>query len=80
MWKSEKFTLQRKLRQINSLVQGDPNQRLQFQMAVTLQMCIFDPPLVKPKCALGMADFFLKIVNKQTKKKSTTPQTHNGLY
>ena len=36
----------------------DPNQKLQFQMAVTLQMCIFDPPLVKPKCVLGVADFF----------------------
>ena len=27
-------------------------------MTVTLQMCIFDPPLVKPKCVSGVAEFF----------------------
>ena len=39
-------------------LQGDPNQKLQFQMAVTLLMGIFDPPMVKPKCVSGVADFF----------------------
>ena len=39
-------------------VQGDPNQKLQLQMAVTLKLCISEPMLVKPKCVLGVADFF----------------------
>ena len=32
------------------LVQGDPNQKLKFLLAVALKLCIFDPMLVKPKC------------------------------
>ena len=48
-------------------LQGDPNQKLQFQMAVTLEKCLFDPPLVKPKCVSGVEEFF--IVNKQLKTK-----------
>ena len=39
-------------------VQGDPNQKLLFQMAVTLKIIIFDLPLIKPKCVSGVADFF----------------------
>ena len=30
-------------------LQGDPNQKLQLQMAVTVKVCISDPMLVKPK-------------------------------
>ena len=30
-------------------IQGDPNQKLQLWMAVTLKVCISDPMLVKPK-------------------------------
>ena len=40
------------------LLQGNPSQKLQFQMAVTLEICKFNPPLVKPKCVSGVADFF----------------------
>ena len=36
----------------------DPNQKLQFQMAVTLQMCTFNPPLVKPEYVSGVANYF----------------------
>ena len=39
-------------------VKGDPNQKLQFQMAAPLGIGIFDPPLVKPKCVSGVGDFF----------------------
>ena len=39
-------------------IQGDPNQKLQLQIAVTLKVCIFDPILVKPKCVSGVANFF----------------------
>ena len=40
-----------------SHLQGDPNQKLQLQMAVTLKVCISEPTLVKPKCVSGVADF-----------------------
>ena len=39
-------------------LQGDPNRNFLFQIAVSLKRSIFDPSLVKPKCVLGVADFF----------------------
>ena len=39
-------------------VQGDPNQNLLFQMAISLEICISDPMLVKPKCVLGAYIYF----------------------
>ena len=41
-----------------SNVQGDTNQNLLFQMAVTLKVWIFDHMLVKPKCVLGAYIYF----------------------
>ena len=61
-----------------------------FQIAVSLKRNIFDPSLVKPKCVLGVVDFFqfsavcLKFTAiftiSKKKKKSATPETHFGLY
>ena len=62
-------------------VQGDPNRNFLFQIAVSLKRSIFDPSLVKPKCVLGVADFFqFSAVCLQFPKKSATLQTHFGLY
>ena len=41
---------------------------LEFQMAVAQKLCIIDPMLVMPKCALGAVVFFLKNC-KQTAEK-----------
>ena len=38
-------------------IQGDPNQNLSFQMAVTLKLFISDPMSVKPKCVSGTESF-----------------------
>ena len=70
------------------VLQGDPNQKLQLQMAVPLKLCIFDPMLVKPKCVQGVADFFkfsaaclqFSAVCLQFPKISATLQTTFGLY
>ena len=40
------------------LIQGDPNQNLLFQMAITLKIRISDPMLVKPKCVLAASIYF----------------------
>ena len=69
-------------------IQGDPNRNFLFQIAVSLKRSIFDPSLVKPKCVLGVADFFqfsavclqFSAVCLQFPKKSATLQTHFGLY
>ena len=80
---------ERKLANWNfSVLQGVPNQNLGFHIAVTLERSILDPLLVKPKCVLGVADFFsfqLFVYNFQLfvynfPKKSATLQTHFGLY
>ena len=48
-------------------------------MAVTLERIIFNPSLVKPKCVLGVADFFqFSAVCLQFSKNSATLQTHFG--
>ena len=39
-------------------IQGDPNQNLQFKMAITLKIRISDPKLVKPKCVLEASIYF----------------------
>ena len=39
-------------------IQGDPNQNLIFQMAISKKICISDPMLVKPKCVLGAYIYF----------------------
>ena len=39
-----------------NLLQSDPNKNL--QMAITPQICISDPMLVKPKCVLGAYIYF----------------------
>ena len=49
-------------------VQGDPNQKLLIQMAITLKICISDPKLVKPKCVLEAYIYFENC--KQTAEKS----------
>ena len=41
-----------------STLQGDPNWNFLFQIAVSSKRSIFDPLLIKPKCVLGVADFF----------------------
>ena len=43
---------------VESRVQGDPNQSLLIQMAITLKICISDPMLVKPKCVLEVYIYF----------------------
>ena len=39
-------------------IQGDPNQSLLIQMAITLKIRISDPMLVKPKCVLEASIYF----------------------
>ena len=39
-------------------IQGDPNQKLLIQIAITLKICISDPKLVKPKCVLEAYIYF----------------------
>ena len=39
-------------------LQGDPNQNLLIQMAVTLEICIFGHMMIKPKCVLGAFIYF----------------------
>ena len=65
-------------------VQGDPNQNLLFQFALSLKLSISDPMLVKPKCVWEV-EVFLKNckqtaenVNKFSKieKKTATFQVH----
>ena len=51
-------------------LQGDPNQSLLFQMAITLKICISDPILVKPKLFLACLSLFSKIVNKQVRNQN----------
>ena len=41
-----------------SNIQGDPNQSLLIQMAITLKICISDPMLVKPKCVSEACIYF----------------------
>ena len=43
----------------NSRLQGDPNQNLKCVLAITLKLHIFDPMLVKPKCAWEARTFVL---------------------
>ena len=54
MFESLKLTIERTLPYWNNTivpqVQGDPNQNLPFQMAITLKLSSSDPMLVKPKC------------------------------
>ena len=45
----------------NPLLQGDPNQNLLIQMAITLKICISDPKLVKPKCVSEAWIYFSKL-------------------
>ena len=40
------------------LLQGDPNQKLLIQMAITLKICISDPMLEKPKCVSEACIYF----------------------
>ena len=47
------------------VVQGDPNGNFSFQIAIALKLCISDSVFVNPKCVWRVADFFMKIVNKQ---------------
>ena len=42
----------------NARIQGDSNQKLLIQMAITLKICISDLKLVKPKCVLGAYIYF----------------------
>ena len=49
------------------LVQGDPNQNLLIQMAITLKICISDPMLLKPKCVLKACIYFWKLWTKDWK-------------
>ena len=59
-----------------------------FKRPKLLEISIFDLSLVKPKCVLGVADFFsfqLFVYNFQLfvynfLKKSATPKTHFGIY
>ena len=44
--------------QIQLKIQGDPNQSLLFQMAITLKICISDTILVRPKCVLDASIYF----------------------
>ena len=55
---------------VESRVQGDPNQSLLIQMAITLKICISDPKLVKPKSFSEAHTLILKIVNKQLKNQN----------
>ena len=59
---------------VRDVVQGDPNQNLLIQMAITLKICISYPMLVKPKC-LWDAKVFLKFVNKQLKNQINSKHT-----
>ena len=49
------------------LLQGDPNQNLLFQFALSLKLSISDPMLIKPKCVWEV-EVFLKNC-KQTAEK-----------
>ena len=42
----------------NVLLQGDPNQSLLIQMAITMKIRISDPKLVKPKCVSEACIYF----------------------
>ena len=44
--------------QTNCKIQGDPNQNLLLQLAITLKICISDPMLVKPKWVLEAYIYF----------------------
>ena len=46
---------------VHTLVQGDPNQSLLFQMAITLKIYISDPILVKPKYVWEASIHFSKL-------------------
>ena len=43
---------------LHKILQGDPNQNLLFQMAITLKIRISDPMLAKPKCVLEASIYF----------------------
>ena len=62
-------------------LQGDPNQSLLFQMAITLKICISGPMLVKPQWVCEVIGYFLKNCKQITenwKKNPTASQTHFG--
>ena len=48
-------------------IQGDPNQNLLFQFALSLKLSISDPMLVKPKCVWEVAVYLKNF--KQTAEK-----------
>ena len=54
----KRFEVKNLIHSFNNNVQGDPNQSLLFQMAITLKICICDPMLLKPKCVLKASIYF----------------------
>ena len=54
---------------VHTLVQGDPNQSLLFQMARTLKICISDLMMVKTKCVLEASIYFWKLKTNSWKMK-----------
>ena len=70
---------------IKSIVQGDPNQNLLIQFALSLKQIVSDPMLVKPKCVWEVTVFLKNCIQTAEKliiflkiKKPATSKTHFG--
>ena len=60
-------------------IQGDPNQNLIFQIALTLKLCSCGSMLVKPKCVWKVAGFFLKDCKQTAEKCKQILKTEKNL-